>query len=77
MSHKNYFIATFIGSAPSMFVTVSLGEGIEKIIDKNEELSIINVLVSPEIYLPIIGFFIIIILAFLIKKIYFKTSTFK
>ena len=77
MSHKNYFIATFIGSAPSMFVTVSLGEGIEKIIDKNEELSIINVLASPEIYLPIIGFFIIIILAFLIKKIYFKTSTFK
>jgi len=73
MPLKNYFIATLVGSIPSMFVTVSLGEGIKNIIDKNEELSIVNVLMSPEIYLPIIGFFIILIIAFFIKKIYFKT----
>ena len=73
MPLKNYVIATFIGSAPSMFVTVSLGDGIEKIIDKNEELSVVSILTSPEIYLPIMGFFIILVLAFFIKKIYFKT----
>ena len=33
MSLKNYIIATFIGSMPSMFVTVSLGDGIEKVIE--------------------------------------------
>ena len=72
MSVKNYIIATFVGSMPSMFVTVALGSGIESVIDKNEQLSIFNVMNSPEIYLPIIGFFIILIIAFFIKKFYFK-----
>ena len=72
MSVKNYSIATFIGSAPAMFVTVSLGSGIENVIDKNESLNIFTVLLSPEIYLPITGFFIILIVALLIKKYYFK-----
>ena len=72
MSLKNYVIATFIGSMPSMFVTVSLGSGIENVIDQNESLSIFTVLLSPEIYLPIIGFFIILIVAVAIKKHYFK-----
>ena len=73
MSVKNYVIATFVGSMPSMFVTVALGSGIESIIDKNESLSIFRVINSPEIYLPIIGLFIILVIAFLIKKFYFKT----
>ena len=72
MSIKNYVIATFIGSAPSMFVTVALGSGIETIIDQNTTLSISTVLFSPEIYVPIIAFFIILIIAFLIRKLYFK-----
>ena len=61
---------------PSMFVTVSLGDGIEKIIDQNATLSISTVLFSPEIYIPIIAFFIILIIAFVIKKIYFKEKDF-
>ena len=72
MSVKNYVIATFVGSMPSMFVTVSLGSGIENVIDQNATLSIATVLLSPEIYIPIIAFFIILIVAFLIKKLYFK-----
>ena len=72
MSVKNYVIATFVGSMPSMFVTVSLGSGIENVIDQNATLSIVTVLLSPEIYIPIIAFFIILIIAFLIKKLYFK-----
>ena len=72
MSVKNYVIATFVGSMPSMFVTVALGSGIEKVIDQNVELSISTVLFSPEIYIPIIAFFIILFIAFIIKKFYFK-----
>ena len=72
MSVKNYFVATFIGSMPSMFVTVSLGNGIEKVIDQNEKLNISTVLFSPEIYIPIIAFFLILIISFMIKKVYFK-----
>ena len=72
MSVKNYTIATFVGSMPSMFVTVAVGSGIEKVIDQNAELSITKVLLSPDIYLPLIGFFIIIIIGFVIRKFYFK-----
>jgi uncharacterized membrane protein YdjX (TVP38/TMEM64 family) len=72
MSAKNYIIATLLGIIPTTFVTVALGSGIEKIINKNAELSFLPVVQSPEIYLPIIGFFIILIIAFIIKKFYFK-----
>ena len=72
MSVKNYVIATFVGSMPSMFVTVALGSGIEKVIDQNVELSVSTVLFSPEIYIPIIAFFIILFIAFVIRKFYFK-----
>ena len=72
MSLKNYILATFIGSMPSMFVTVALGSGIENVIDQHEELSIYKVFFSPDIYIPIIGFFILLIVAFTIKKYYFK-----
>ena len=73
MRTKNYIIATFLGILPTTFVTVALGSGIEKIIDQNEQLSFLPVIQSPEIYLPITGFFIILIIAFIIKKFYFKS----
>ena len=72
MSTKNYIIATLLGIIPTTFVTVALGSGIEKIIDKNAELSFLPVVQSPEIYFPIIGFFILLLIGFIIKKIYFK-----
>ena len=72
MSVKNYVIATFIGCMPSMFVTVALGSGIETVIDQNSSLSITTVLLSPEIYIPIIIFFIIFMIAFVVKKLYLK-----
>ena len=72
MPLKNYVIATFVGCMPSMFVTVALGSGIEKVIDQNSEISVSSVLFSPDIYFPLIGFFIILIVALVIKKSYFK-----
>ena len=76
MSVKNYLFATFVGCMPSMFVTVSLGHGIEKVIDQNATLSVSTVLFSPDIYIPIIAFFVILITAYAIKKIYFKKKDF-
>ena len=72
MSIKNYIIATFLGIIPATFVTVALGSGIEDIIDQNAELSFTSAFLSPEIYLPIIGFAVILIIAFTIKKFFFK-----
>ena len=72
MSFKNYVIATFLGSMPSMFVTVSIGSGIENIIDQNATLGVTDVIFSPEIYIPIVCFFILVLIGFIIKKNYFK-----
>ena len=72
MPIKNYIIATFIGSMPSMFVSVSLGSGIENVIDKNAKLTASVVLFSPEIYIPIIAFFAILLFAIVIKKFFLK-----
>ena len=73
MSSKNYIIATLVGILPTTFVTVALGSGIENIIDQNAELSFLPVIQSPEIYLPIIGFFVLLLSAFFIKNFFFKT----
>jgi len=72
MSVKNYIIATFFGIIPATFVTVALGSGIENVIDQNAELNFLSVFLSPEIYLPIVGFAILLIIAFFIKKFFFK-----
>ena len=72
MKIRNYMISTFVGSIPSMFVTVALGSGIQNVIDQNTNLSISSVFLSSEIYIPIIAFLIILIIAFAIKKFYFK-----
>ena len=74
MSSKNYIIATFLGILPTTFVTVALGSGIEKVINQNAEISFIPIVKSPEIYMPIIGFFVILIIAFFVKRIYFKNE---
>ena len=72
MPIKNYVIATVVGSLPSMFVTVAIGSGIEKVIDENAQLNAMKVITSPDIYIPLIGFFIILISAFILKKVFFK-----
>ena len=77
MPIKNYVIATVVGSLPSMFVTVAIGSGIEKVIDENAELGVIKVISSPDIYLPVAGFFIILISAFILKKIFFKKNNYE
>ena len=72
MSVKNYFIATFVGCMPTMFIPVAIGSGIEEVIDQNEELSFLTVLSYPEIYIPIIAFISILFIAFVVRKLYFK-----
>ena len=59
----NFFIATLIGIVPQVFIWVSFGSGLEKIIDKNEEApKFINLITSPDIYIPIIAFVILVII---------------
>jgi len=70
---KNYFFGTLLGMTPQIFVWATLGNGIEKIIDNNAQVpSFKDLMLSSEIYFPIIGFIALLILGLLIKKIFFK-----
>ena len=70
---KNFFLGTIIGMSPQIFVVVSLGAGLSEIIQKNIEApSLINLLFSPEIYIPIIAFIILLIAGIFIKNIFYK-----
>ena len=66
---KNYFLGTFLGILPAIFVIVSLGSGIESIIEQNETApSFSDLLLSSEIYIPILGFILILVTVFFCKK---------
>ena len=72
MKVKNYFFATLLGLIPTAFILNSLGSGIEKVIDKNNSLDYFEIISSPDIYLPISGFIILVVVSFFIKKKLFK-----
>jgi uncharacterized membrane protein YdjX (TVP38/TMEM64 family) len=73
VSIKNYLIGTFFGIMPQLYIMVSLGSGIEKIINQNETLpSVVDLLFSPEIYIPIISFILLVIITGFVRKMFFK-----
>jgi len=71
---SNFFFATLIGIIPQVFLVVSIGDGLEKIIDQNSEVpSIFEIIVSPEIYIPIFAFFTFVLISIFLRKFFYKT----
>ncbi|MDC1031980.1 VTT domain-containing protein [Candidatus Pelagibacter sp.] len=69
----NFFWATLIGLTPQLFLVVSIGSGLEKVIKQNLEAPrIIDLIYSPDIYIPIFSFAILIIITIIVKKIFYK-----
>jgi uncharacterized membrane protein YdjX (TVP38/TMEM64 family) len=64
----NYFFASVLGFIPVMFIWVSVGSGINQFIKESDNFSIVNLIISKEIYMPIIYFIIFIFISFIIKK---------
>tara|TARA_B100001093_G_scaffold213924_1_gene205193 strand:+ start:2445 stop:3164 length:720 start_codon:yes stop_codon:yes gene_type:complete len=66
---KNYYIGTFIGILPSIFIMTSLGSGFSKAIYSFDSMpSFFSIISLPEIYYPLIGFLCIIIITIFLKK---------
>ncbi len=69
---KNFFLGSIIGMTPQLFVGASLGAGLSKILEENSKVpSILELIFSPDIYLPIMGIVILVIIGFLLKKIFY------
>tara|TARA_Y100001970_G_scaffold290586_1_gene424876 strand:- start:1010 stop:1729 length:720 start_codon:yes stop_codon:yes gene_type:complete len=70
---KNYFYGSVIGLAPQLFIGVSLGSGINNIIDDNDTMpNLIQMILIPDIYFPILGLILILIITFFLRKTFFK-----
>jgi len=70
---RNYFLGTFIGILPSIFILVSVGSGISNAIFYFDEIPRLSTLILlPEIYLPMIGFFGILLISIFLKKFFPK-----
>ena len=69
----NFFFASLIGIVPQIFLAVSIGSGLEKIIDENSELpKITEIIFSPEIYIPITAFFSLVLTTIFLRKSFYK-----
>ena len=70
---KNYFFGTLIGMIPQLFIMVSIGSGLEKIIKTNNSPpSFSEIIVSKEIYLPLMAFIVLVVISIFLKKKLYK-----
>ena len=70
---SNFFLATLIGIIPQIFLAVSIGSGLEKVIDQNREIpSFTDIIFLPDIYIPILAFFCLVIITIFLRKLLYK-----
>jgi uncharacterized membrane protein YdjX (TVP38/TMEM64 family) len=70
---RNFFLGSLFGLYPQIFVGTSLGSGLNKIIDNNlEPPTLTKLLLSSEIYIPILGFIILLVIGIMVKIFFYK-----
>ena len=70
---RNFFLATMIGIIPQTFLIISIGSGLETIIQKNlEPPKIMDIISSPNIYWPLSIFIFLVIITIFLRKLFYK-----
>ena len=70
---SNFYFATLIGIIPTVFLMVSIGSGLEKVIDQNSEIPLItDIIFSPDIYIPMLAFFSLVLITIFLRKVFYK-----
>ena len=69
----NFFWSTFLGMIPPLFIVTSIGSGLEEIIDKNLSApKLMDLITSPSIYIPMIAFFVLLIITIFLRNLFYK-----
>ena len=69
----NFFVATFLGMIPQIFIVTSIASNLEKIIDENLEApSIFDVITNSSIYTPLIIFLSLLVITIFARKIFYN-----
>ena len=71
MKKINYFLASLFGFIPGFFIINTIGAGLNSYISQAENFSMIELLLTPEIYLPLIMFSVLMFFSLYVKKKYF------
>ena len=74
MKKTNYFFASFFGFIPGFFIINTIGAGLNNYISEADNFSMINFIFTPEIYLPIIMFSILMFFSIIVKKKFFDDT---
>ena len=70
---KTFFFGSVIGMLPQLFIGTSLGSGVGKLIQNNQQMpSIYDIVFTPDIFIPVLGFLVLVCVAFYFKKLFFK-----
>ena len=72
MKKRNYFLSSFFGFIPSFFIMNTIGAGLNTFVKQESNFSIINLILSKDIYFPILMFGSFMVISFLVKKKFFN-----
>ena len=72
MKKLNYFLASFLGFIPGFFIINTIGAGLNSYISQAENFSVLDLILTPEIYIPILMFSALMIFSIILKKKFFN-----
>ena len=71
MKKINYFLSSFFGFIPGFLILNTIGAGLNSYIAQADSFSMVELIFTKEIYLPILMFTFLMILSLMIKKKFF------
>ena len=71
MKKINYFFASLFGFIPSFFISNTIGAGLNSYVEQAQSFSIVDLILTQEIYLPLLAFAILMIISLVIKRKFF------
>ena len=74
MKKLNYFLASFLGFIPGFFIINTIGSGLNSYISQAENFSMFDLILTPEIYIPILMFSALMIFSLVLKKKFFDDT---
>jgi phosphate/sulfate permease len=71
MKKFNYFFSSFFGFIPGFFIFNTIGSGLNSYVAQSEKFNMLDFILSPAIYSPILMFACLMVISLIIKKKFF------
>ena len=71
MKKLSYFFSSFFGFIPGFFIFNTIGAGLNSYVEQSDNFDMLDFILTPAIYLPILMFACLMVISLLIKKKFF------